>query len=83
MPGEIFSEVKNMLYDVKRVLLRAATDPEYRSRILGSEEHRAEALKSYNLTDEERTCLLELTEDSIADAASKLNHYAAVSDIRI
>lgn len=66
---------------VRQILLRCATDADYRSRFFS--EQRPELLRQYRLTDEERTCLMGLTEDRLGTEATKLNNCVAVSDIRV
>lgn len=73
------------LAQVKTILLRIATDPDFRYQFLSKREA---ALKKYQdyLTEEERQCLMELPSDEeelVEKVADKVVTVTCVSDIRI
>lgn len=67
---------------VKKILMRAATDAEFRSRLMSQSDS---VFSRYDLTDEEKQCLRGLNEDQIATEVQRIdedNHIRA-TDIRI
>jgi len=65
---------------VKEVLVRAAVDPQFRTRLIGTPE---EILAEFELTPEERQCLSQLTEEQISAAVSNDPGLLCLNDIRI
>jgi hypothetical protein len=67
---------------VKNVLLRAATDAKFRKQLFADPET---VLSKYDLTEEEKQCLKELDEETLASAVveDELAETFRVSDIRI
>jgi len=66
---------------IRNILIRAATDEQFRK---GFFEDKYNTISKYNLTEEEKKCLYELTPERLEDAAIKeANKLKHVRDIRI
>ena len=68
------------LTGVKEVLVRAALDSEFRNNLISNPES---IFAEFELTDEERQCLLHLTEEQISAAVSSDRVLQQFNDIRI
>jgi len=71
------------VHDVREVLVRAATDPNFRACFF---DDLGKALADYDLTDEERACLREIkSEDCLATTFQEAEKEAGVvfNDTRI
>ena len=69
---------------IKEILARAATDKEFRDKLLNKETI-DEVLKPYKgkLTQEEKTCLYELTSDRLEQLIIGKDNIGSYEDIRI
>lgn len=70
------------LTEVKRILVKASTDPEFRAKFFSQPYT---ILSKYDLTEEEKQCLKELNEDRLADATRIMSEKDIIhpNDIRI
>jgi len=66
------------LQSVREVLLKAGTDASFRKSLVGDP---GKALRGYDLTDEERQCLSNLSEEQFASSFQK-QRFVSANDIR-